>query len=101
MDDRPAATCRIGEPKRRNVLSAASHARGGGRNRPRRPQPPKYWYPNHAQPCSNQFLRAAGQAEYPPSWYLDPAHAGGLRWWDGSQWTGHTARPIWPATKPE
>ena len=64
-------------------------------------KPPKYWYPNHAQPCSNQFLRAAGQAEYPPSWYLDPAHAGGLRWWDGSQWTGHTARPIWPATKPE
>ncbi len=28
----------------------------------------------------------------PPGWYEDPVAAGGpLRWWDGTQWTEHTA----------
>src|SRR5579875_1552231 len=28
----------------------------------------------------------------PPGWYADPAGSTGLlRWWDGSQWTAHTA----------
>ena len=28
----------------------------------------------------------------PPGWYEDPVDAGGpLRWWDGTQWTEHTA----------
>ena len=27
-----------------------------------------------------------------PGWYEDPVAAGGpLRWWDGTQWTEHTA----------
>jgi hypothetical protein len=27
----------------------------------------------------------------PPGWYLDPSNAAALRWWDGSQWTSHSA----------
>jgi len=26
-----------------------------------------------------------------PGWYADPWHAGGLRWWDGLQWTPHSS----------
>ncbi|MCC5953683.1 MAG: DUF4041 domain-containing protein [Acidimicrobiia bacterium] len=38
----------------------------------------------------------------PPGWHPDPHGAGCLRWWDGSQWTAHTA-PLAgpPASVPE
>jgi hypothetical protein len=40
----------------------------------------------------------------PPGWYEDPAQTGTLlRWWDGTQWTGHTAplvRAPDPASQP-
>ena len=26
----------------------------------------------------------------PPGWYADPQHAGNMRYWDGSNWTGYT-----------
>lgn len=29
----------------------------------------------------------------PAGWYADPGNSGGLRWWDGSQWTAHTSVP--------
>jgi hypothetical protein len=28
-----------------------------------------------------------------PNWYPDPAGSGGMRYWDGSQWTQHLAPP--------
>jgi hypothetical protein len=32
-----------------------------------------------------------------PGWYDDPNAPGGMRWWDGAQWTEHTAAPTTPA----
>jgi Protein of unknown function (DUF2510) len=28
------------------------------------------------------------------AWYPDPSDPAGLRWWDGYQWTAHTAPPV-------
>jgi hypothetical protein len=40
-----------------------------------------------------EVLAAAGALPPPPAgWYPDQ-HTGGLRWWDGNQWTAHTERP--------
>jgi uncharacterized protein DUF2510 len=38
-----------------------------------------------------------------PGWYDDPNAPGGKRWWDGSQWTEHTAaaQPAAPAAAPQ
>lgn len=32
-----------------------------------------------------------------PGWYADPWGGQGLRWWDGSAWTGHTSAAIPPS----
>jgi hypothetical protein len=39
---------------------------------------------------------ALPSAQPPAAWYPDPAGSGGLRYWDGSAWTAHTAHT--PAT---
>jgi hypothetical protein len=39
-----------------------------------------------------------GQGAPTPGWYADPTGLAGVRWWDGGQWTAHTA-PL-PATAP-
>jgi hypothetical protein len=37
----------------------------------------------------------------PPGWYDDPGQTGSLlRWWDGTQWTGHTAPRIQALSAP-
>lgn len=56
-------------------------------------KPPKYWYPDHAQPCSSSPHRALGQPGPPANWYPDPVERGVWRWWDGSYWTEHTSQP--------
>lgn len=32
-----------------------------------------------------------GQAAWAPDWYPDPLEKAAFRYWDGSQWTDHTA----------
>ena len=40
----------------------------------------------------------AGGSSAPPNWYPDPADARLLRYWDGEQWTAHTA-PSGPSSQ--
>jgi hypothetical protein len=41
-----------------------------------------------SSPTSSQPLRPS------PGWYPDPAGTGGVRWWDGTQWTAVTPPPL-------
>ena len=37
----------------------------------------------------------------PPGWYDDPVQTGSLlRWWDGTQWTGHSAPRVQALSAP-
>jgi hypothetical protein len=44
------------------------------------------------------LMSEMGQAAPGPGWFSDPWYPSGMRWWAGSEWTGHTAgkpsRPI-------
>ncbi len=42
----------------------------------------------------------APAAPVPAGWHPDPWGAGAVRWWDGSQWTGHVSGPPASAAKP-
>jgi competence protein ComGC len=42
----------------------------------------------------------AGGAEVTPNWYPDPGGSGLLRYWDGFQWTAHTAPAAGVGTAP-
>jgi hypothetical protein len=73
----------------RGGAPAGGGAIGGG-------QPGGYAQPAAAQPVATQPVAtdpvapAAGQAQ-PADWYPDPRGEKRLRYWDGSQWTDHTA----------
>jgi hypothetical protein len=56
-------------------------------------KPPKYWYPDHAHRSAFQPQHALAPPAPPANWYPDPADSAAWRWWDGSNWTEHTAQP--------
>jgi hypothetical protein len=40
---------------------------------------------------SNGAAAASSSGQQPANWYRDPQGAHKWRWWDGAQWTAHTA----------
>src|ERR1700761_173538 len=60
------------------------------------PPPPQGWQLWIEDPSAQQGLRAWDGARAdvtvpPPGWYLDAHDSTLVRWWDGTQWTVHTA----------
>lgn len=45
---------------------------------------------------SDSNASGAGTSGVVPGWYSDPHDASQLRWWDGTQWTGHVAPAVPP-----
>jgi hypothetical protein len=68
----------------RGGAPAGGGAIGGG-------QPGGYAQPTAAQPAAQPAAPAAGGQAQPADWYPDPRGEKRLRYWDGTQWTDHTA----------
>src|ERR1700761_2600036 len=58
----------------------------------------------HVLGPGTRFVLGEGVARMempPPGWYDDPEQTGSLlRWWDGTQWTGHTAPRVQALSAP-
>ena len=53
--------------------------------------------PEEPPPTAAESVAAPADGA-PPGWHRDPWGLAGLRWWDGTTWTGHVSGP--PATRP-
>lgn len=47
--------------------------------------------PTSATPTLAAGTAPGAPAAVPAGWHADPYHQARLRWWDGAQWTSHTA----------
>jgi len=69
------------------VLGCARSPEALAATRAQRPAPPGSGVP--ASPATPVARPAPALHGAPPGWHPDPFGGPGLRWWDGTAWTGH------------
>jgi catechol 2,3-dioxygenase-like lactoylglutathione lyase family enzyme len=72
--------------------AALAHAEQAGNGAPQPPPAAEYPPPAPAQPPAPAAPAPPAQSLPPPDWYADPHGQARLRYWDGQQWTQHTAQ---------